>query len=109
MQEKVIFISYDKTANYIIWSYTGIVAGRDTFDVGDIPLLYNADHQYFMTPYTNITWNIVQEIEDMGKRLITYTVNTTGELEQLYNQWVRMVMTDNIPLMKDRAERFLSE
>jgi hypothetical protein len=39
-----------------------------------------------MTPYTNITGSIVQEINDVGKKLVTYTVNTTGDLEQLYHQ-----------------------
>jgi glycerophosphoryl diester phosphodiesterase len=109
MKDRAIISSYNAKANSSLWTYTWIIIWRDTFDVGDIPLLYNANHQYFMTPYTNITWNIVQEIEDMGKRLITYTVNTTGELEQLYNQWVRMVMTDNIPLMKEWAENHLSK
>lgn len=109
MQDKVIFISYDKTANYIIWSYTGIVAGRDTFDITDLQNIANFGHQYFLMPYDLITWDTVQKTVDYGKQMVTYTVNTTGELEQLYNQWIRMIMTDNIPLMKDRAENNLGK
>lgn len=109
MQDRVILSSYDKTANYVLWSYKNIVAGWDTFDIGDISSLHNVSHQYFMTPYTNITGSVVQEVADMGKKLVVYTVNTTGDLEQLYRQWVRMIMTDNVPLIKDRAEKYLGQ
>lgn len=109
MQDRVILSSYDKTANYVLWSYKNILAGWDTFDIGDIWSLHNVSHQYFMTPYTNITWSVVQEVDDMAKKLVTYTVNTTGDLEQLYRQWVRMIMTDNVPLLKDRAEKYLGQ
>lgn len=107
MEDKVIFISYDKTANYILWSYTGIVAWRDTFDIADLQHIANFRHQYFLMPYDAITWNMVQDIHDYGKQMVTYTINTTGDLEKAYAQWVRIIMTDNIPRMKERAENHL--
>jgi hypothetical protein len=30
-------------------------------------------------------------------------------LEQLYHQWVRMIMTDNVPLIKDRSDKYLGQ
>jgi hypothetical protein len=38
---------------------------------------------------------------------VVYTINTTGDLERLYRQWVRMVMTDDVPLIKWRADNYL--
>lgn len=109
MQDRVIISSYDQTANYILWSQKNIIAAWDTFDIGDISSLHNVNHQYFMTPYTNITWSMAQEMEDIGKKLVTYTVNTTGDLQQLYKQWIRMVMTDDVPLIKWWAEKNLGQ
>jgi hypothetical protein len=30
-------------------------------------------------------------------------------LEKLYRQWVRMIMTDNVPLIKGRADNYLNQ
>jgi hypothetical protein len=109
MQDRVIFISYDKTANYLLWSHKDVVAGWDTFDIDDLQLMPNLSHQYFLMPYTMITDTTVQEAFDFGKKMAVYTVNTTGDLETVYRQWVRMVMTDDVPLIKDRADSYLSQ
>ncbi len=109
MQDRVILSSYNRTVNYILWSHTNIIAARDTFDINDLSAISHVNHQYFMTPYINITGSLIQEVEDIGKKFVTYTVNTTGDLEQLYHQWVRMVMTDNVPLLKNWADRYLWE
>ena len=109
MQDRVILSSYDKTANYALWSYKNIIAAWDTFDIGDLSAITYVNHQYFMTPYTNITGTIAQEVEDLGKRLVVYTVNTTGDIQRLYNLWVRMVMTDNVPLMRERTQNYLEK
>lgn len=109
MQDRVILSSYDKTANYALWSYKNIIAAWDTFDIGDLSAITYINHQYFMTPYTNITGTIAQEVEDLGKRLVVYTVNTTGDIQRLYNLWVRMIMTDNVPLLKTWTENYLSQ
>ncbi len=107
MQDRAILSSYDRKANYILWSNKHIIAAWDTFDANDVSMLHNVHHTYFMLPYTSITWSLVQEVEDIGKRFVTYTVNTTGELQALYDQWVRMVMTDNVPLLKWWADENL--
>jgi len=109
MQDRAILSSYDRKANYILWSHNNIIAAWDTFDSNDVALLHKVNHKYFMLPYTSITGSLVQEVEDIGKKFVTYTVNTTGELQELYDQWVRMVMTDNVPLLKDWAEENLGK
>ncbi len=107
MQDKVIFTSYDKTATYILWSYKNIIAGWDTYNLTELNFLPNMNHQYYLMPQNLIKENTPKEAEDIRKKLVVYTVNTTGDLEKLYHQWVRMVMTDNVPLIKWRAENNL--
>jgi glycerophosphoryl diester phosphodiesterase len=109
MEDRVIFISYDETARKILWNTTGIIAGWDTFTTWDIELLSQGNYQYYLLPHDILPEHIVRDTEALGKRFVTYTVNTTGTLTKLYNQWVRMVMTDNIPLLKNRAEKNLGK
>lgn len=109
MQDRVIFISYDTTAKYILWSHKDIIAGRDTFDINDLQSMPSVRHQYFLMPYNMITDTTVQEAFDYGKKTVVYTVNTTGDLEKAYDQWVRMVMTDDVPLIKEWSEHYLDQ
>jgi len=51
-------------------------------------------------PYDLIKENTAQEVADIGKKMVVYTVDTTGELEKLYREGVRMIMTNDVPLMK---------
>jgi len=44
------------------------------------------NHQYYLMPYDLIKATTPQEVIDMGKRLVVYTVNTTGDLERLYRE-----------------------
>ena len=109
MQDKVIFTSYDKEATYILWSYKNITAWRDTYNLKELTTLPNMNHQYYLMPQDLIKWTTPQEVEDIGKKLVVYTVNTTGDLEKLYREWVRMVMTDDVPLIKGRADDYLGQ
>lgn len=109
MQDKVIFTSYDKKATYILWAYKDIIAWRDTFDLTDLSILPNMNHPYYLMSQELITETTPQEVEDIWKKLVIYTVNTTGDLERLYHQWVRMIMTDNVPLIRPRADNYLNQ
>ncbi len=109
MQNKVIFTSYDKTATYVLWSYKNINAWRDTYNIEELTTLPNMNHQYYLMPESLITPTMAQEVTNLGKKLVVYTVNTTGDLEKLYGEWVRMVMTDNVPLIKWRADKYLNK
>lgn len=109
MQDRVIFTSYDKTATYIIWSYNNITAWRDTYNITDLDVIPNMNHQYYLMPQELIKGSVPQEVKNMGKKLVSYTVNTTGEAQRLYDLWVRMIMTDNIPLIKQRADKYIGK
>jgi hypothetical protein len=109
MQDRVIFTSYDKEATYILWSYKNINAWRDTYNLTELAILPNMNHQYYLMPQVLIKETTPQEVEDIWKRLVVYTVNTTGDLEKLYREWVRMVMTDDVPLIKWRADNYLNQ
>ena len=107
MQDKVIFTSYDKTATLVLWANKNIHAARDTYTISELDILPYFVHEYYMMPLNLIKDTTAQEVDDMGKKLVVYTVNTTGDLEKLYREWVRTVMTDNIPLIKSRADNYL--
>lgn len=109
MEDKVVFTSYDKTATYILWATKWIHAARDTFDNADLNILPHFLHEYYMMPIQNITWSIVQDINDMGKKLVVYTINTRDELELLYHQGVQIILTDDVITMKEYADKLALE
>lgn len=105
MEDHVIFISYDKAITYLLWATEWIHAWRDTFDLQDLRVLPNFRHEYFLTPLENITWSLIPTINTLGKKIVVYVVNTRDELEKLYHQWVRIIMTDNLISMKEYADK----
>ena len=109
MQDKVIFTSYDKTATFVLWSNKNIHAAWDTYNISELDILPYFVHEYYMMPLDLIKETTAQEVDDMGKKLVVYTVNTTGDLEKLYHEWVRFIMTDNVPFIKSRADNYLSQ
>lgn len=104
MQDKVIISSYNKKSNYILWSHHDVLAWRDAYTLNERDLLPNINHQYYLIPYEFVSENTAQELADIGKKLVVYTVNNTGDIEKLYRRWVRMIMTDDIPMMKEWLE-----
>lgn len=109
MNDRVIFTSYDKEATYILWSYKNITAWWDTFNLTDLDNLPNMNHPYYLMPQSLIKETTPQEVDDIGKRLVVYTVNTTGDVEKLYREWVRMIMTDTVPAIKQRSDIYLGQ
>lgn len=102
IQDRVIFISYDPTVNYIIWSYSWIVAWRDDYHTWSLEIIQNFLHPYYLLEKWYINEDIVNYVNSIGKKLVTYTVNDPLEFEKLYNLWVIIFMTDNIPLIKQK-------
>jgi len=39
-----------------------------------------------LIPYEFVTENTAQELADIGKKLVVYTVNNTGDIEKLYRR-----------------------
>ena len=100
VQDKVIVSSYDRNANYIIWWYEWVTAARDSFSTGDSLILNNFPHKYFMTERLGISSWLVQNVRDHNKEMVGYVINTTWELQNMIDMWVKIIMTDNIPLLK---------
>ncbi|MCF7834515.1 sulfatase-like hydrolase/transferase [Candidatus Gracilibacteria bacterium] len=109
LQDKVIFISYDPTANHIIGSYNGIIAGWDDYNTGSINIIKNFPHPYYLLEKGYINQEVVDRIDLIGKKLVTYTVNDPLEFEKLYKLGVRVFMTDNIPLIKNKLLEIIKE
>lgn len=100
MQDNVIFISYDKTSNYIIGSLKNIQAWRDGYHTWWIDIIPGFSHKYYLLEKWYITDAVVQQATDMNKWLVVYTVNDIQEFQRLYSLWVRIFMTDNITNIK---------
>ncbi len=100
IQDKVIFISYDKTANYIIGSLKNIKAWWDWYHTWLIDIIPTFSHKYYLLEKWFITKEVIQQSKDMNKELVVYTVNDVKELKKLYNLWIRIFMTDNITNIK---------
>jgi len=109
MDDKIIFSSYDKTATYILWSYKSIHAGRDSFSLSGFTVLPHLAHEYYLMPQSLIKESTPQEVQDMGKKLVVYVVNTLPELDRLYHIWISMIMTDDVLAMREGEEKIFLE
>ena len=109
MSDNVIFTSYDKTATYLLWSYNNIHAARDTYAISELDMLPHFAHEYYLMSQNLIQKSTPQEVEDMGKKIVIYTVNTFPDLERLYHLWVRIMMTDDVLMMREGGEKLSLE
>lgn len=109
MEDKVIFTSYDKTATYLLGSYRNIHAGRDTYNINELTTLPYFTHEYYLMSKDLIKDTTAQEVGDMGKKLVVYTVDNRNDLEQLYHQGVSMIMTNDVIAMKEYTDKLILE
>gem|GEM_PF-5093360 len=100
MEDKVIFTSYDRIANYIIGSHKKIRAGRDSYSTGEVDLIYDFPHEFYLLDKSFMGPNTLKTAENMKKKLVIYTVNTKEEYEDVRKFGAKFIMTDNIPLLK---------
>ena len=106
LQDKVIFTSYDKTANYIIGSYKWISAWWDAMSTGSVNIVGNFPHQYFLMPQSIVSEELIKMSEMLKKQVVVYTVNTEKDFDRVYAMGVRTVMTDNVPLIKEALKKY---
>lgn len=99
MEKKVVFISYDRTANYIIWSHKKIRAGRDSF-YEESELIHQFPHEFYLIPDTMLSKNTIEIAQAMKKAPIVYTLNTQAAIKNALSLGIKHIMTDNIPLVK---------
>ena len=104
MQEKVILISYDETVKQTLKEYPEINAWRDTYDTTDTTKSIDENFKYILLPFDKFTKEIVQDIKDQWKIAVTYTINTTWDFQKAKDMWINIIMTNDIPLLKNFEE-----
>ena len=100
MEDEVIFISYDKVANYIIWSHKKIRAGRDGYSNTDQNLVPDFPHEFYLLDQSYVNSGTSVIAKNMNKQFVTYTINTKESYEKMRAFWVDRMMTDSVPLLK---------
>jgi glycerophosphoryl diester phosphodiesterase len=63
-------------------------------------------HQYFLMPFALVNEETVKTIEMLNKKIVVYTVNTEKDFDRLYDMGVRIIMTDNVPLIKQALKKY---
>lgn len=104
LEDKVVFISYDRTANYIIWSHKKIRAGWDSF-YEESELIDEFPHEFYLVPENMLNKNTVEIAQAIKKTFVAYTLNTQENIKEALSLWVKYIMTDNIPLAKAIIKR----
>jgi len=100
LEDKVVFTSYDRIANYIIGSHKKIRAGRDSYSTGEVSLIYDFPHEFYLLDKSFVGANTVKTAEDMNKKFVVYTVDTKEDYSAMRKFGAKFIMTDNIPLLK---------
>lgn len=99
LEDKVVFISYNRTANYIIWSHKKIRAWWDSF-AEESDLIYQFSHEFYLVPENMLNKNALEIAQAMQKTLVVYTLNSQASIKKALSLWTKYIMTDNIPLVK---------
>ncbi len=100
LEDKVIFISYDRTANYIIWSHKKIRAWRDSYYAEEVDLIHDFPHEFYLINKDIMNKDTVKLAQAMNKKFVVYTVNTKEDFDKVSELWAKMIMTDNPPLIE---------
>jgi len=104
MEHKVIFISYDPLMRETLLSATGIILGRDTYDVRDFQdetLIQNPAIQYFLAPYDMMTDEVISDIKNAHKKFVTYTVNDTWTFEKFIDKGADMILSSEPVILQN--------
>ena len=59
-------------------------------------------HKYFMIPYASFQPFIVNFLRDAKKEAVAYTINNVQDVQKIYNMGIRVIMTDNVPMVIER-------
>ncbi len=101
MQDRVIFISYSDAAREVLNSDPDIIFWRDTFDVNDLDFIWDNNSRYFLAPYDILTPEIIKKAKNLGKEVVTYTVNDTWNFQLMKNLWINIILSDDIWTLKE--------
>jgi glycerophosphoryl diester phosphodiesterase len=97
MEKDVIFTSYDRMANYIIWSHKNIRAWWDSYYLWEVWLISKFPHEFFLISKDLINSKTVDVADKLNKKFVVYTIDTIEQFQKVYNLWARIIMTNNVP------------
>ena len=107
LEKKAIVSTYDVSGNKLLGTIADdYTIARDTFDPQDAKQLPDTDYAYFMLPYSSYTPELVQYVRSLEIEPVAYTLNSIQELQKLYEMGLRVIMTDNIPMVIDRMRSY---
>ena len=101
MQNRVIFISYSDTARRVLNLSPDIIFWWDTYEISDVDIIWENNSKYFLAPYDLLTEETIKRAQDLWKKVVTYTINNTWDFQKMKDLWVNIILTDNIPLLKE--------
>lgn len=101
MADKTIFISYDRTVNYVMWSYKWIRGWWDSYYASDLDFVSNFPHEFFLVNKDSMKYDTASYIKWLWKKFVVYTIDTTWDFQRVYDMWARMIMVNDIPLIKN--------
>ena len=101
MQNRVIFISYSDTARRVLKLNPDIIFWWDTYEISDVDIIWENNSKYFLAPYDLLTEESIKKAQDLWKQVVTYTINDTWNFQKMKDLWVKIILTDNIPLLKE--------
>ena len=95
LENKTIVTSYDHDAlkkvvnQWIVW-------WRDTYTPNEFTHLNNSAYEYFLTDFRVLDNSIIDFIAHTDRKLVAYTASDLAQFKQIYDMWIRIIMTDDI-------------
>lgn len=105
VQDKVILSTYDPAGNILLREEgKHFTIALDTYTPQDYMLMKDNPYKYFMLPFTSMRGPIVAAVRRMKKDVVTYTVDTPEDMDKVYAMGIRIILTDNIPMVINRMK-----
>lgn len=95
LESKAIVTSYDHTAlkkvveQWILW-------WRDTYTPSEFTRLNSSAYEYFLTDFRVLDNAIIDYVLHTDRKLVAYTASDVVQFKQIYDMWIRIIMTDDI-------------
>ncbi len=99
--DKIIRVSYDPVVRKLLTMQEWIIPGRDMFDIAEYGGKLFDDFSYSLMPFQELMKaEILTQLKQFGKPIISYTPLTSGDIATVYNLGIDGMLVDDIPLAK---------
>lgn len=88
-----------------MWSYKWIRWGRDSFYASELEFVSNFPHEFMLINKDVMKYDTANYASTLWKKFVVYTIDTTWDFQRVYDMWARMIMVNDIPLIK----KYISE